>query len=256
MKKKARAFTLVELLVVIGVIAILIGLLLPALQKARAAAGKAVCLSNQRQLVQAIYLYGQSFKGAIPATVTGGNASGSEIIYQKRLIGAKRGEDDGWYSLGLLFSRNIMKDPRAFYCPQQTDEPYTYPTGWNDPDIKRVGFSYRICNQAQPPYFTQKDQDELLRFKLGRMKGYKSLISDIVGPRGSVGHWSHFKPYVVNIGYSDGHAETVTMNHDIYRVSMNLPSIGPADGFHYQMFVAYDTRNLEPIYKLFKQYMK
>jgi prepilin-type N-terminal cleavage/methylation domain-containing protein/prepilin-type processing-associated H-X9-DG protein len=72
MAKNPRAFTLVELLVVIGIIAALIAILLPALQRAREAAIQTQCLSNIRQCALGFQEYATDYQGFIPNQVQEG----------------------------------------------------------------------------------------------------------------------------------------------------------------------------------------
>jgi prepilin-type N-terminal cleavage/methylation domain-containing protein len=58
-----RAFTLVELLVVIGVIALLISIMMPALRRARESANGVACSSNQRQIMAAFLMFANEHKG-------------------------------------------------------------------------------------------------------------------------------------------------------------------------------------------------
>jgi prepilin-type N-terminal cleavage/methylation domain-containing protein len=65
-RPNTKAFTLVELLVVIGIIAILIGFLMPALKRAREAAVQTSCASNLHQIAILFQMYTNEGKGWVP----------------------------------------------------------------------------------------------------------------------------------------------------------------------------------------------
>jgi prepilin-type N-terminal cleavage/methylation domain-containing protein/prepilin-type processing-associated H-X9-DG protein len=94
MKKRQAAFTLVELLVVIGIIALLISILMPVLQKARVAALRVQCGSNLHQWGISLTAYAAENKGKLPETVRADSPIGCypniAWIYQQPNAGTSR----------------------------------------------------------------------------------------------------------------------------------------------------------------------
>jgi len=126
--RRRTGFTLVELLVVIGIIALLISILLPALNSAKERANRVKCASNLRQIGQGILLYANDNKGAYPRTRASVGSTAAITYFRNstesdpfRSGGGVGPFNDVTGSMFLLV-RNADINPEVFVCPSSNQE--------------------------------------------------------------------------------------------------------------------------------------
>jgi prepilin-type N-terminal cleavage/methylation domain-containing protein/prepilin-type processing-associated H-X9-DG protein len=125
---RPRAFSLIELLVVIGIIAILIAILVPTLAVARAQAKRTACLSNLRQIGIAIQAYASENDGRIPFGPTAPPFYPTNLYPRTgcvtSLLSIRTGISGGpeMVGLGLMLQSQLKRTPRVLFCPAVDQE--------------------------------------------------------------------------------------------------------------------------------------
>ena len=164
---RRRAFTLVELLVVIGIIAVLISMLLPVLARARASAENVQCLSNLRQIGQTAIIYANESHGDLPQPCPGA---------QKKIPGTSpakyQATADSIYRFSMpqaeMLDRLIKGGSKVWYCPSNHFNPPAgqpeivdtdfYPPAhggvWNSVPIQSGRIKYWWLANPGPPDYT------------------------------------------------------------------------------------------------------
>lgn len=119
--KRHQAFTLIELLVVISIIALLIGLLLPALGAAKDMAKKTHCLSGLKQTSIGAHSYAADNDGSWPMKFREDWGGSWEYMGNNQQTYSLFGSSSAEYGFGALYSNGYVSDTRAMYCSSIPD---------------------------------------------------------------------------------------------------------------------------------------
>jgi prepilin-type N-terminal cleavage/methylation domain-containing protein/prepilin-type processing-associated H-X9-DG protein len=222
-----RGFTLVELLVVIGIIALLISILLPALQKARESANSTACMSNMRQIGMAVQFYTSENKNKwLPPY----------LIPEQTVNYTPAGP---WFAIWIP-AKYYKENPAVMLCPSDPQAYLRAPQKRMYSDIQDVRYSYCMNSDfprmslaiypapfANPNYNPRmlkgvRDPTRLILFAETKQTALLSFRSNTA----EFFRADHGKKDAMNFCFADGHVDQLKKVEAL--VPIGVPAVAAA----------------------------
>jgi prepilin-type N-terminal cleavage/methylation domain-containing protein/prepilin-type processing-associated H-X9-DG protein len=230
--RTSHAFTLVELLVVIGIIALLISILLPSLSRAREEGNRIKCLSNMRQLAQAFIMYANSHQKDTLPRPAGGGATTEDWIYWETTRDINESRIAPFIS-GSKFNVEVLRCPSDNWAERTNDYKYSYCVNFNicklpgtpanaaealfrgkPMKLSQIRNSTNKILVIEESWNTIDDGCWAWQPEMGKGKNVMSIRHDkkneqIAGSGGNPSNTTDFTIGRGNVAFSDGHGEFI-----------------------------------------------